>query len=188
MHHWKALIRRRAHRGEDAEEVVLRVPPREDGLSGDHLRKNAPSAPNVGAVAVHDGAEDDVWGAVPQRHHVVAVLFDRNPFDAREAKVGDLQHALLQQQILRFEVSVDDAVAVEVREAGHELPHEAARVDGEAALDVRRQVAVAVLKDHRQLRRAEQNIVEADNVRVRHLPQDHNFADRSAQNALRLVV
>ena len=84
--------------------------------------KNAARGPHVDRGCVELGAEEHVRRAVPQRHHFGRVAPHRDAERARQPKVGQLQlAALVDQQVLRLQVAVEDVAAVAVREAAQQL-------------------------------------------------------------------
>lgn len=115
---------------EDEQQLVAVVLAREEGLAEVHLRENAADRPHVDCLGVLGQREHDLRGAVPARGHVlreIGVLLRgravaRVCFEARKTEVADLEVALLvDQEVGRLEVAVDDAAAVEVLDALEQL-------------------------------------------------------------------
>lgn len=93
----------------------------------EHFRDDAARAPDVHRAVVRL-AEQHFRGPVPQRHHhrrqlhLEVVRFG-------EPEVGQLEPALgRNQEILRFQIAVDNAVRVQKVYTGQQLPGEALKV------------------------------------------------------------
>ena len=68
------------------------------------------------------GAQEDVWRAVPQRDHLVAVRLRRDGLGARQAEVRQLEFApLVDEQVLWLEVPVEHPPRVAVRQPSQHL-------------------------------------------------------------------
>lgn len=195
---------------EDLEDLVnLRVA-REQRLAGAHLSKNAANRPHVDAGRVLAAAEQDLGRAVPQGDDLVGVCAERHAKGAGEPKIGELEVAVfVDEQVLRLEVAVQDAVGVAVAHALAQLHHElldhgvvhdqclarqpralgqrlatAALVDGQR-LHVLLEVAVEELKHQVQLVAVGvHNVEQAHNVRVVHLLEQRDLADGRRRHAL----
>ena len=80
-------------------------------------RKNASRGPHVDRGCVELGAEEDVRRAIPKRDHFGRVTPHRNAKRPGQSEVGQLQlAALVDKQVLGFQVAVEDVAAVAVRE------------------------------------------------------------------------
>ena len=115
-----------------------------------HLGEDAPYGPHVDGRGVMARSEQDLWRAVPQcdhlskeqrlfrflafisnrtdarnlasRTYLMCVGSHRNAKRASKAEVGELQVVVLaDQQVLRLEVTVEDAMGMAVEEARGEL-------------------------------------------------------------------
>ena len=108
------IIRRRPEQLRDDGELVDVVLAGEQRLALEHLGKDAPGAPDVHLDVVLLPREHDLGGPVVPRRHVARHL---RVLDARQPKVADLEVAVLvDQDVTRFEVAVDDAGGVDVFE------------------------------------------------------------------------
>lgn len=88
---------------------------REEGLSLEHLGKDASSAPNVDLDVVFLPCEHDFGGAVVSCGDVASHL---GVLDSSEAKVANLEIAVfVDQNVAGLEITVDDAGRVDVLEA-----------------------------------------------------------------------
>lgn len=114
-----------AHDAEDFLELVFVGGAGEEGAAGVHFRHDAACGPDVYAGVVGAGAEEDVWGAVPERYHFVREGIDGNTEGSREAEVCEFELAFgVDEEVLGFEVAVQDAVVVAEGDAVEELVHE----------------------------------------------------------------
>lgn len=97
----------RAHEPEDFEQLVLVRRAREEWSTREHLRHDAPGAPDVDAGVVGTGAEEDVGRAVPQCHDFVAEGVDGDAEGAREAEIGEFELALVvDEEVLGLEITM----------------------------------------------------------------------------------
>ena len=101
-----------------------------------HFREDAAEAPDVDGGGVGLGAEEDLWRAVPERDDLVGVGADGEGEGAGEAEVGELDGAaVVDEQVLRLEVAVEDAVRVAVRDARQQLLHVALESKGDQIME-----------------------------------------------------
>ena len=99
----------------DDAELVDVIFAREQRFPLKHLSKDAPCAPNIHLNVVFLPCEHDLWGTVVPRRHVARHLW---VLDACQTKVTDFQiTVLIDEDIGRFEVAVDNACAVDILEA-----------------------------------------------------------------------
>ena len=213
---------------EDLEDFVnLRVTG-EQGLASGHLGEDAADGPHVDACAVLTTTEEDFGSAVPEGDdlgrvsfgmlrvevvkridYLVGVCAERDAKGSGQAKIGELEVALLvNEQVLRLQVAVQDAVGVAVADAGAQLVHElldhclaethvasaavhaalgqrlatASLRDGQS-LHVFLQIQVEVFEDEVQLVAVGvDNVEQAHNVGVAHLLEERDFADGSRRD------
>jgi hypothetical protein len=111
-----------AENAEDLEDLVdLRVA-REKRLASSHLGEDAADGPHVDTSRVLATAKQNLGRAVPEGDDFVSVSAERNTKGASQTKIGQLQVALLvDEQVLRLEIAVQDAVRVAVTGALEEL-------------------------------------------------------------------
>ena len=76
---------------EDQVELVLHGGAREERPAGGHLVENAAHSPHINGGGVLGGAQQDVRGAVPERHHLIAVGLGRNGLGPGQTKVSQLK-------------------------------------------------------------------------------------------------
>ena len=106
-------------------------------LLAHHFREDAAEAPDVDGGGVGLGAEEDLGGAVPQRDDLVRVRPDGEGEGARQAEVCELDGAaVVDEQVLRLEVAVEDAMGVAVGDAGQQLMHVALRSGRWETIDI----------------------------------------------------
>ena len=114
-----------AHYSEDFLKLVFVCGAGEEGPAGIHFCHYTPCRPDVDAGVVGAGAEEDVGGAVPEGNNLVGEGVDGDTEGAGEAKVGKFELAfVIDEEVLRFEVAVEDAVVVAESDALEELVHE----------------------------------------------------------------
>ena len=116
---------RSAENAEDLEDLVDLGVTREERLAGGHLGEDAANGPHVDTSGVLATTEQNLRRAVPEGDDLVSVGAERNTEGASETKIGQLQVALLvDEQVLRLEVAVQNAVGVAVASALEELKGE----------------------------------------------------------------
>ena len=165
---------------------------REQWPACEHFCHDAPGGPDVDAGVVGARAEEDVGSAVPERHDLVAEGINWDSEGAGKAKIRKLELAVVvDQEILGFEVAVEDAVVVAERYAVQELPHEAldcagfqrapsAAVGRLVAVHVLLKVFVHVLEDEHEFVLGVDYVVEGNDVFVFELFHEADFADGCA--------
>ena len=116
------LLRRRPQHPENLEDLIDLAITREQRFLRRHLREDAPDGPHVHAGAVLAAAEEDLGRAVPQRDDFVGVGAQGDAEGAGEAEVGEFQVArAIDEEVLRFQVAVEDPVGMAVADAEEEL-------------------------------------------------------------------
>ena len=102
-----------AHNPEDLLKLVFVCGAGKEGPAGVHFCHYAPCRPNVDAGVVGAGAEEHVGGAVPEGDNFVGEGVDGDAKGPGKAKVGELELAfVVDQEVLRFEVAMEDAIVV----------------------------------------------------------------------------
>ena len=110
------------HVPENAEDLIDFRVAREEGRTHRHLGKDAAHRPHVDRRIVVARAQQDLGRAVPERDDFVRIGAQRNTKGTRQTKVGELQVALLvNEQVLRLEVAVQNAVGMAEADATDEL-------------------------------------------------------------------
>ena len=119
------LFVRRAEYAEDAVDLVNLRLALEQRIFAQQLTHDAPEAPHVDSGAVKPLAEEQLGGAVPERHHHVRVRPQRIRVLPGQAKVANLQLALVvDQHVAGLQVPVQNPVIVQVTHAAQQLQHE----------------------------------------------------------------
>jgi hypothetical protein len=109
------IVRRRPQQLGDNRELVDVVLAREEGLSVEHLGKDAPGAPDVHLHVVLLPREHDLRCPIVPRRDVSRHL---GILQAGEPEVADLEVAILvDEDVARLEIAVDDAGRVDVFQA-----------------------------------------------------------------------
>ena len=116
------LLGRSSKDAEDLEDLVdLRVT-REERLAGSHLGEDTADGPHVDTSGVLAATEQNFGRAVPESDDLVSVGAERDAEGASETEIGQLQVTLLvDEQVLRLQVTVEDAVGVAVASAFEQL-------------------------------------------------------------------
>lgn len=90
-----------------------------------HLYEDAARPPHVQSGGVLRGAQQDVGGAVPQRHHLRGERLAGDGLGSGQTEVGELQFSTVaDEQVLRLQVSVQDPPTVDVAETPEQLEQE----------------------------------------------------------------
>mmetsp|Transcript_17223 Transcript_17223/g.48053 ORF Transcript_17223/g.48053 Transcript_17223/m.48053 type:complete len:299 (+) Transcript_17223:627-1523(+) len=121
------VIRQLAHAGPDSlvwcthdlehvEQLSDLVVTGKQRAPADHLCKDAANGPHVDRCGVVLCTQQNLRGAVPQGDHLVRVGSHRDTKGSCQAKVSELQYVPLtvDEQVLRLQVTVEDAVSVTV--------------------------------------------------------------------------
>jgi len=180
----------RAHDAEDFLELVFVCGAREERAACVHFGHDTAGGPDVDAGVVGAGAEEDVRGAVPEGDDLVGEGVDGDAEGAGEAEVGEFELAfVVDEEVLGFEVAVEDAVFMAEGDALEELVHEgfdgyivelAARA---TAVHEFLEVFVHVFEDEHELVFGVDDVVEGDDVFVLELFHEGDFSDGGARGA-----
>lgn len=174
----------RAHETENLLQLVLVRGAGEEGAAGVHFGHDAAGGPDVDAGVVGARAEEDIRGAVPEGNDLIGEGVDGDAEGPRKTEIGEFELALVvDEQVLRFQVAVEDAVFVAESDALQELVHEG--FDGHvvelAALAARihefLEVLVHVFEDEHEFVLGVDDIVEGDDVFMLELFHEGDFAD-----------
>jgi hypothetical protein len=124
-HTGPVCLGRGTENAEDLEDLVDLGVTWEERLAGSHLGEDAANGPHVDTSGVLATTKQNLRRAVPEGDDLVSVSTERNTEGASETKIGQLQVALLvDEQVLRLEVTVQDAVGMAVASALEELKGE----------------------------------------------------------------
>ena len=120
------ILRGRAEQLEDVQELLQLGVAGEQRLLPRQLGEDAPDAPDVDGGGVVGASEENLGGAVPQRHNLVRVRLHRHGEGATETEIRHLDDVirLFHQKVLGLEVAMHHAVAVQVRTPEAQLVHE----------------------------------------------------------------
>jgi hypothetical protein len=114
-----------AENAEDLEDLVDLGITREKRLASSHLGEDAAHGPHVDTSGVLAATKQNLGRAVPEGDNFVSVSAERDTKGASQTKIGQLQVALLvDEQVLRLEIAVQNAVGVAVTGALEELKRE----------------------------------------------------------------
>lgn len=116
---------RGSENAEDLEDFVDLGVAWEERLAGSHFGEDAADGPHVDTSGVLAATKQNLRRAVPKGDDLVSVSTERNTEGASETKIGQLQVALLvDEQVLRLQVAVQDAVGMAVASTLEELKGE----------------------------------------------------------------
>ena len=180
---------------ENLEELIdFRVAVKERTASG-HLGENAANAPDVDGARVARRAQQHFGRTIPERDDLVRVDAYGNAEGARQAEVGQLDHAVLvDEQVLRLEIAMHGASLMAVEYALCDLM--------EVALDELRLEQLVVgqrlhvllevhgeeLEDQVELVLLHEHVHERDDVGMLKLAQQRDLAYGRARHALLVVL
>lgn len=173
-----------AHEAKDFLELVFVGGAWEEGTAGVHFSHDAAGGPDVDAGVVGSGTKQDVWGAVPEGDDLVGEGVDGNAKGSSETEIGEFELPLVvDEEILGFEVAVQDAVLMAKCDTLEELVHEGfdRHVIELTALTARvhefLEIFVHVLKDEHELVLSVDDVVEGDDVFMLELFHERDFAN-----------
>lgn len=156
-----------------------------------HFRHDAAGGPDIDAGVVRSAAEENVRGPVPERHDLVRKRVDGDAKGTGEAKIGQLQLALVvDQQILGFEVAVENSVLVAKGDPLQQLVHEGPDRDvvqlaaGAARVHVFLQIFIHILEHEHEFVLGVDDVMEGDDVLVLELFHQRNLTDGGRRRAL----
>mmetsp|Transcript_35968 Transcript_35968/g.80064 ORF Transcript_35968/g.80064 Transcript_35968/m.80064 type:complete len:318 (+) Transcript_35968:237-1190(+) len=123
-HSWPKIFIRGAH---DLKNLVQLIDLRvswEEGPVVDHFSKDAANGPHVHRCGVRLGAQENLRGSIPKRHHLMCVSPDGNTKCSSQTKVSKLQVVVcpINQQVLWLQVTMEDPSGVAVCNPVQDLP------------------------------------------------------------------
>lgn len=98
----------------------------EEGLLLHHLGENAAGGPQIDTKGVGFLAEEDLRASVPEGHDLVRVSFDGEAKSAGKTEISqfDYRAAGIHKEVLGLEITMEDAVLVEVNQRLKDLVEE----------------------------------------------------------------
>ena len=127
LYAWPHVVCWSAKSLEDLEDLIDFRVAGEQRVSHGHFGKDASDGPHVNGGAVVTRSKQNLGRTVPEGNHFVRVGAERDTESTSKTKIGELQVALfVDEKILRFEISVEDAMCVTVVEAANQLVGELA--------------------------------------------------------------
>lgn len=183
-------LRRGPHQAEDFLQLVFVGGAGKERPSRIHFRHDAAGGPDVDAGIIRPTAEEDVRSSIPERHDLVRKRVDRNPKSAGKAKIGQFQLTfIIDQQVLGFEIAVEDPVLMAKGDSLQELVHEgpdrnvvklAARPTG---VHVFLEIFVHILEHEHQFVLGMYDIMKGDDIFMFELLHQRNFSDGGRRGA-----
>ena len=91
----------------------------EQCLPSNHFSEDASHGPHVDGGGIVSGAKQNLRSSVPERDNFMSVALERNSESTAKAQICNFKDALVlvQEKILGLQITVEDAVAVAVRDA-----------------------------------------------------------------------
>lgn len=173
-----------AHQPKDFLELVFVGGAGEEWTACVHFRHDTTSGPDVDASVVGAAAKQDVWGTVPKGDDLVGEGIDRDAERTGEAEIGKFELAfVVDEEVLRFQVAVQNAVFVAECNALKELVHEGFDSDvieltaAAAGIHVFLQIFVHVFEDQHEFVLGVDDIVEGDDVFMLQLFHERDLAN-----------
>ena len=116
---------RSPHDPKYANNLVFVRGSRKQRSSGIHFSHDTASRPNVNARIVCSTAEKNIRGTIPESHNFIGKSIDGNPKSTSKAKIAKFQDAfVIDEKILRFQVSVEDSILMAEIYTLEKLVHE----------------------------------------------------------------
>lgn len=124
-----AALARGTHQAEDFLELVFVCCAREERAAGIHFSHDTAGGPDVDRGVVRAAAEKDIRGAIPEGHYFVTKRVDGDAEGSSKTEIGQFELAFaVDEEILGFQVAVQDAILVAEGDTLEQLVHE--RFDG----------------------------------------------------------
>ena len=156
----------------------------------DWLSHNATRTPNIDTRRISPTPEQYIRRTIPQRDDLVTERVDGDSKRSRQSKVGQFEFSFfVDEQILGFEISMEDAIVVTERCPLEELPHEGPDDGGfeGAAFSVRIHVLFEIevheFEDEHELGLGVDDVVEADDVGMLELFHEGDFSNGGGGSA-----
>lgn len=119
------FVRRRSQNSDCSLNLIQVVVSREEGSPSQKFSENAANGPNIEGISVVGCIEYDLGCSVPSSDDVFSESRSGLFVAASETEVTDLEVAVLvEQQVARLEISMDDVRGVDVKAASEQLIHE----------------------------------------------------------------
>lgn len=118
----------------DPMDLVQLVFARKQGLFGDELEEDTSEPPNIHLFVIVAIRHETLRCSVPSSRNVISIG-ERRVLALAGAKIGKFDHIALEQDILRFDIAVEDALAVHELNSPQHLEHvELDLLEGERVL------------------------------------------------------
>ena len=168
---------------EDEEELVDLAVTWEEGSLGGEFCHDAAKTPDVNGRAVVLLPEEDFRGAVPKGDDFAGVGVESNVEGASKAKISDLDNTFIlrDEDVLRLEIAVDDALGVAGGHTLEELIHdplELLTVEGsDAGVEELLEILINILEDKHEFTITGHDIEESNNIGVLDFTEECNLTD-----------
>lgn len=164
---------RRPPSSENANEFILRILSREERPSRFHFCDDTADAPHVNGRGVVLIAKEHLRSTIPERNDFMRVIANRNGKGTCETKISKFEgiSILSDEEILRFEVAMKDALVVTERDSLAQLIREGLdHLRGEDAMTGVKElleVLLAILEDESEFFEVVNDLDQADEERER---------------------
>ena len=105
-----------------ADYLIILVVPRKQGNEGEHFEYDTAYAPHVHLIAIVAIGHQTFRGAVPSRRDVFSAWLLRVDASAG-SEIGQLDKILLDQDVLRLYITMEDPIPVHVIDRFQQLEH-----------------------------------------------------------------
>lgn len=107
---------------EDPHKFVLFFLTWEERFHIAHFSKDASNRPNIYVVGVFLRTKENIWGTIPQSHHLMSEAFGRDPWSSCQPKICNLQNVIFwNEKILWFQISVQDLLLMAIVDSLQQL-------------------------------------------------------------------
>jgi hypothetical protein len=168
---------------EDLEELTDFGVTTEEDLAASEFSHDATDRPQINSGAVVLLTKEDFRGAVPEGDDFVSVGVHGDLEGASKAEVSDLEGVVvLEEDVGRLQIAVNDAVTVTEVEAFEELGHEdleSATNEGLGAVESLLEILVNVFEDEEELGTVADDVEEIDDIAVVNFLEDRDLTESS---------
>ncbi len=156
------------------------------------FKEDASNRPNIHGGVVHLRSQQHLGSTVPQGDNFVSVLLRWEFKHPSQSKISQFypQRVSLNENVLRFEVAVDDPVGVTILQRKQQLVYDSlyAFLGKGDPLHVPLEVAVHKIKNQLQLILPRDHLPQSHNIGMRKRLQQRDFPNRSRGQSFIFVI